>query len=136
VLCIALPLLALHLQPQAASAAAGGAEDGPERRVLELERRLKEAESQVASVTGELEATRKRNEDVATLLAAAQAAQRDLAAANESLRTERDAAVAADRNAAAEAVARVQRLEEERQELVTARDTVQQVRCGSGGTPG
>lgn len=113
---------------QAASAAAAGPDDGPERRVRELERALHDAEGQVASLTGELEAVRRRNDDVAAVLAAAQAAQKELAAANESLCNERDATVAADRMAAQQAAARVQQLEKELEELIAARDAAQQVR--------
>jgi hypothetical protein len=66
------------------------------------------------------------------VLAAAQAAQAELADANAALRAERDAAVAADRHAAADAAARVQQLEAEREALLAARDAAQQV--GEGGS--
>lgn len=94
----------------------------------ELERALNDSQAQVASLTGELEAMRKRSDDVTGVLAAAQAAQAELAAANESLRAERDAALEADRNAAAQAAARLQTLESEREGLIAERDAAKQVR--------
>ena len=94
--------------------------------MLELERALHDTQSQVASLTGELEAARKRSDDVGAVLAAAHAAQQELTAANESLRAERDAALAADKAAASDAAARVQQLEQERQELQSAVDAVKE----------
>jgi len=111
----------------AAAAASSGSDGAPQQHVADLQRALREAQAQVVVVTGEMEAVRKRSDDVAALLAAAQAAQQELSAANQALRAERDAAVAADKNAAGRASARVQLLEQERQQLVVARDALKQV---------
>ena len=126
--CTTAPLVSQPLcWYQAASAAAGIDAAGPERRVLDLERALHEAQAQVATLTGEAEAARKRSDDMAAVLAAAQTAQTELTAANAALRAEQDAATAADRHAAADAAARVQQLEAEREGLITERDVAQQV---------
>lgn len=117
--------------PQAASAAG---ESGPERRALELERSLTESQNKVAALTGELEAARKRCDDLQALLTASKEAVETTAAANEALRAERDAAGEADRAAAAEAGARAAALEKERQELVEERDRLNTVGGGRGGT--
>ena len=86
----------------------------------------------MASLTGDLEAARKRNDDIAAVLAAAQAAQIELAAANETLRAERDAALETDRAAATSVAGRVAALEAERTQLITERDTLKQVGAGAG----
>ena len=95
--------------------------------VAELERSLQEAQAQIAALAAEAEAARKRSDDVCALLSAAQAAQQSLAAANASLSAERDAAMAADRNAAGQASARVQSLQHEREQLQVAAEALKKV---------
>lgn len=121
-------------QAAAAAAAAGDspADAGVAQRLADLERALHESQASGASLASELEAARRRASDVEALLSAMQAAQQRLAGANESLRAERDTALAGDRSAAAQAQARVQELERERGELAAARDAAQTVRGGEG----
>lgn len=125
------PATRRHFTPlttlQAASAAAAGEGSGPDQRIRELERSLKDAQGQVASLTGELEAARKRAEDMSALVGSLQATQKELSSAYAALRTEREAETAADREAAAGAAARVQELEAERSALIAARDEAKQV---------
>lgn len=109
--------------------AAGKSDSGPERQAVDLERALHEAESRVAALTGELEVVRKRGDDVAALLTAALEAQQELAATNQALRSERDAAVAAGKNAAGQQAARVQQLEKEREGLAAANERLKQVKA-------
>jgi hypothetical protein len=99
----------------------------PDRRAAELERALGDAQLQVAALAGEVEAARRRSDDMSAMLGAAQAAQRQLAAANEALRAELDRALAADQSAAAQVEARLRQMEQEMQGTAAARDAAKQV---------